>query len=51
MEVGRGGYSLYVPRMRQYDNGNYTCVGRNELGEISHLTYLEANGEWRRAAW
>ncbi|XP_043218969.1 fibroblast growth factor receptor 2-like isoform X2 [Amphibalanus amphitrite] len=41
VEVGR--YSLFVPSMRQYDNGNYTCVGRNLLGEVSHMTYLEAN--------
>ncbi|XP_043222346.1 fibroblast growth factor receptor 2-like isoform X2 [Amphibalanus amphitrite] len=41
VEVGR--YSLFVPSMRQYDNGNYTCVGRNGLGEVSHMTYLEAN--------
>ncbi|KAF0308048.1 Fibroblast growth factor receptor 2 [Amphibalanus amphitrite] len=46
VEVGR--YSLFVPSMRQYDNGNYTCVGRNLLGEVSHMTYLEANGEWMR---
>ena len=37
-------YSLYVPEMRQYDNGKYTCVGTNELGSVNHTTYVEANG-------
>ncbi|XP_037068924.1 fibroblast growth factor receptor-like 1 [Pollicipes pollicipes] len=36
-------FSLRLPQVRQYDNGEYTCVGENPLGQVNHTFHVEAN--------
>lgn len=42
-------YSLHLDMMRQYDDGQYTCVAENELGSVNHTFTVEANSKFAQS--